>query len=149
MKLRLIPVVALALAACAPDSAKLDAEIEQFARSYLTSNDINVSLGMLDSAPTTTSVTSQGRIAHGAVEIKDEPSKQITRLPQLKATIGKIEVTRLGAAHALVLAPFGVGPSATPDKTTTEGAATLVLAKRDSGWKVIHEHFSSAAARKS
>jgi SnoaL-like domain len=148
MRLSLLSVAVLALAACTPDSAKVDAEIEQFARSYLTSNDINTSLSMLDSAPTTTSITSQGRIARGPVAIKDEPNKQITRLPQLKVTVGKIEVTRLGTAHALVVAPFGVGPSATPDKPTSEGGATLLLAKRDSGWKVIHEHFSYAAARK-
>ena len=134
--------LALALTACAPDAGKSAAEVAQIARSYVTSTDLNASLGILDAAPTTTSITGQGRIARGPGAIKDEANKQITRLPQLTVTAGNVEVRSLGDAYALAIVPFGVGPSATPDKPTTQGAATLVLAKRDSGWKVIHEHFS-------
>jgi uncharacterized protein (TIGR02246 family) len=148
MKFALTCLAALALTACAPDSAKVEAEIEQLVRSYVTSTDIAASVNMLDAAPTVTSVTGQGRIVRGRDAIKEEASKQIATLPQLKVAVGTIEVTRLGTTHALAIAPFGIGPTATPQAATTQGAATLLLAKRDSGWKVVHEHFSYAAAPK-
>jgi len=66
----------------------------------------------------------------------------------LRVTVGAIEVTKVGTSHALAIAPFAVGPSSAPQIATTVGAATLLLAKRDSGWKVVHEHFSYSAARR-
>jgi ketosteroid isomerase-like protein len=138
----------LALTACSPDSANLEADIEKLVRSYITSTDIAASVDMLDAAPNVTSITGQGRIVRGRDAIKEEASKQIANLPQLKTSVGKIEVTQLGTTHALAIAPFGIGPSATPQAPTAQGAATLLLAKRDSGWKVVHEHFSYTAAPK-
>ena len=137
----------LALTACAPDSANVEAEVQQLVRSYITSTDIAASVNMLDAAPSVTSITGQGRIVRGRDAIREEASKQIANLPQLQTSAGKIEVTRLGTMHALAIAPFSIGPSATPQVATTQGAATLLLARRDSGWKVVHEHFSYAAPK--
>ena len=148
MRSSLIPVVVLALTACAPDSAKVEAEVQQLVRGYLTSTDIAASLDMLDPSPTVTSITGQGRIVRGRDMIKDEANKQIVLLPQLKVTVGAVEVTRLGATHALAIASFGIAPSAKPEARTTQGAGSLLLAKRDSGWKVVHEHYSYSAARR-
>jgi uncharacterized protein (TIGR02246 family) len=133
---------------CAPDSAQLEAQVQQLVRSYITSTDIAASIDMLDAAPTVTSITGQGRIVRGRDAIKEEASKQLANLPQLKTTVGKIEVSALGTTHALAIAPFGIGPSSTPQATSAQGAATLLLAKRDSGWKVVHEHFSYSAPPK-
>ena len=138
----------LALTACAPDSANVEAEVQQLVRSYITSTDIAASVNMLDAAPTVTSITGEGRIVRGRDAIRDEANKQIALLPQLKVTVGAIEVSRVGTTHALAIAPFAIGPSASPQTATTTGAATLLLAKRDSGWKVVHEHYSFTAARR-
>ena len=140
MRFGLIPLTAFALAACTPDPAPVEAEVQQFVRSYITSTDINASLNMLEQ--NATSITGEGRIVRGRDAIKDAPSKQIALLPQLKATVGTIEVTPVGTKHALAIAPFSIGASATPQKAMADGAATLLLVKRDSGWKVLHEHFS-------
>ena len=148
MRFGLIPLTAFALAACTPDPAPVEAEVQQFVRSYITSTDIAASVNMLDSAPSVTSITGQGRIVRGRDAIKEEASKQIATLPQLKVTAGDIEVTRIGTTHALAIAPFSIGPSSTPQVATTQGAASLLLAKRDSGWKVVHEHYSYSAARR-
>jgi uncharacterized protein (TIGR02246 family) len=148
MRFALIPLATLALAACTPDSAKVEAEIQELVRSYISSTDIAASVNMLDAAPSVTSITADGRIVRGRDAIKEEASKQIATVPQLKVAAGAIEVTRLGTTHALAIAPFGIAPSSTPQKPTTQGAATLLLAKRDAGWKVVHEHFSYAAARR-
>jgi ketosteroid isomerase-like protein len=147
MRFRLAYLAILALTACAPDSANVEAEVQQLVRSYITRTDIAASVNMLDAAPSVTSITGQGRIVRGRDAIREEASKQIANLPQLQTSAGKIEVTRLGTTHALAIAPFSIGPSATPQVATTQGAATLLLAKRDSGWKVVHEHFSYAAPK--
>lgn len=148
MRFGLICLATLALTSCAPDSAKVEAEIQQLVRSYITSTDIAASVNMLDAAPTVTSITGQGRIVRGRDLIKDEANKQIATLSQLKVTAGAVDVTRIGNTHALAIAPFSIAPSSAPQKPTTEGAASLLLAKRDSGWKVVHEHFSYSAPRR-
>lgn len=147
MRISFACLAALFLTACAPDDAKVDAELQQLVRGYITSTDIAASVNLLDSAPSVTSITGQGRIVRGRDAIKEEASKQLATLPQLKTTVGKIEVTRIGTGHALVIAPFGIAPSASPQATTAQGAATVLLAKRDSGWKVVHEHFSYATPK--
>jgi ketosteroid isomerase-like protein len=147
--MRLGPIsLVLALVACTPDPGKADAELQQFVRSYITSTDITASINMLDAAPSVTSITGEGRIVRGRDAIKDEANKQIALLSQLTVTVGAIEVTPVGTAHALAIAPFSIAPTSRPQLPTTEGAATLLLAKRDSGWKVVHEHFSYSAARR-
>jgi len=148
MRFGLACAASFALTACAPDSANVEAEVQQLVRSYITSTDIAASVNMLDSAPSVTSITGQGRIVRGRDAIKEEASKQIATLPQLKVTAGAIEVTRLGSSHVLAIAPFGIGPSSSPQTPTTQGAASLLLAKRDSGWKVVHEHYSYSEARR-
>jgi ketosteroid isomerase-like protein len=148
MRFGLISLAALALTACAPDSATIEAEVQQLVRSYITSTDITASVNMLDAAPSVTSITGEGRIVRGRDAIKDEANKQIALLPQLKVTAGAVEVTRIGSAHALAIAPFSIAVSSGPQTVTTQGAASLLLAKRDSGWKVVHEHFSYSAPRR-
>ena len=148
MRFSLIPLVALALAACTPDSGNVEAEVQQLVRSYITSTDIAASVNLLDAAPTVTSITAEGRIVRGRDAIKEEANKQIATLPQLKVAAGKIEVTRVGTTHALAIAPFSIAATAAPQVPTAQGAASLLLAKRDSGWKVVHEHFSYSAPRR-
>jgi ketosteroid isomerase-like protein len=148
MRSRLMCVAIFALAACTPESGSVEAEVQQLARSYVTSTDITASVNMLDAAPTVTSITGEGRIVRGRDAIKDEANKQIALLPQLKVTAGAVEVTRIGSTHALAIAPFSIAPSSAPQVASTQGTASLLLAKRDSGWKVVHEHFSYSAARR-
>ena len=147
MRSGLALLVALALTACAPDSSTVEAEVLKLVQSYITSTDINASLSMLDQTAKVTSITAQGRIVRGADAIRDEANKQIALMPQLKTTVGAIETTRLGNTHVLAIAPFSISATATPQVEMANGAATLLLAKRDSGWKVMHEHFSYAKRR--
>ena len=148
MRLRLMCVAVFPLVACTPDPGNVEAEVQQLARSYVTSTDITASVNLLDAAPTVTSITGEGRIVRGRDAIRDEANKQIALLPQLKVTAGAVEVTRIGSTHALAIAPFSIAPSSAPQVATTQGTASLLLAKRDSGWKVVHEHFSYSAPRR-
>jgi ketosteroid isomerase-like protein len=137
----------LALTACAPDSSTVEAEVQKLVSSYITSTDINASLSMLDQTAKVTSITAEGRIVRGPDAIRDEGNKQIALMPQLRTTVGAIETTRLGDTHVLAIAPFSISATATPQVEMANGAATLLLTKRDSGWKVMHEHFSYAKRR--
>ncbi|HVJ13369.1 MAG TPA: nuclear transport factor 2 family protein [Burkholderiales bacterium] len=147
MRSGLALLAALALSACAPDSSTVDPEVQKLVQSYITSTDINASLSMLDQTAKVTSITAEGRIVRGTDSIRDEANKQIALMPQLRTTVGAIETTRLGDAHVLAIAPFRISATATPQVEMANGAATLLLAKRDSGWKVVHEHFSYAKRR--
>ena len=147
MKSVLVPLTVFVLTGCTPDSSIVEADVQQFVRTYITSNDINASLAMLDQSANVTSITSEGRVVRGRDAIKDAASKQITLMPQLKVTVGEVEVGRAGAGYAFAIAPFNVAASGAPGKPMATGAATLVLAKRDSGWKVVHEHYSYVRAR--
>jgi ketosteroid isomerase-like protein len=147
MRSGLALLAALALTACAPDSAIDEAEVQKQVGSYITSTDISASLGMLDQTAKVTSITAEGRIVRGPDAIRDEANKQIALMPQLRTTVGAIETTRLGSTHVLAIAPFSISATATPQTAMANGAATLLLVKRDSGWKVMHEHFSYAKRR--
>lgn len=144
----LLLLAALALTACGPDPAAVDAEIQQFARSYVTSTDVTTSLSMLDQAGTVTAITGEGIIMRGRDAIRDHANKHLASIRDQRITMGAIEVRRIGATHALVIAPFSATVSALPQLILAEGAVTLVVIKRDSGWKVAHEHYSYPTIRR-
>jgi ketosteroid isomerase-like protein len=148
MRFGLLCAASLALTACAPDPAKVDAEIRQLVSAYLTTTDVAASVDMLDPAVTVTSISGEGRITRGRDAIKEHANQNIALLRQLQTTVGAIEITRVGAAHAVVIAPFSIALNAVPQLTMADGAATLLLARRDSGWKVVHEHYSYSALRR-
>jgi len=148
MRLALIPLASLALAACAPDATKVDAEIRKFAHAYLATTDVPASIAMLDEAGVVTSVSGEGKLFRGRDAIKDYANKNASFLRQITITPGAIDVHRIGAAHALVIAPFSVSPIAAPQVTAAEGTATFLVTRRDSGWKVVHEHYSYSAPRR-
>jgi len=148
MRVILLPLAALALTACAPDSARVDAEIQQFARTYVTSTDVTTSLNMLDQTGTVTSITGEGTIMRGRDAIRDHANKHIASIREQRITVGAIEVTRIGATHALVIAPFSATVAALPQVILAEGAVTLLVTRRDSGWKVVHEHYSYPTIRR-
>jgi ketosteroid isomerase-like protein len=147
MRSALIAVAACSLTACTPDSATVEREVQPLVSAYITSTDINASLSMLDPTAKVTSITAEGRVVRGPDAIRDEANKQIALMPQLRTTVGAIEITPLGTTHVLAIAPFSVAATATPQTPMANGAATLLLAKRDAGWKVMHEHFSYAKGR--
>jgi hypothetical protein len=143
-----LPLLALALAACAPDAAKVDADIRKFAAEYIATTDVSKSTAMLDAAGPVTGVSGEGKITRGRDAIRAEGERNAAFLKQITITPGAIDVTRVGAAHALVIVPFTVTPAAVPQITMADGAATLLVTLRDSGWKVVHEHYSYTVFRR-
>jgi len=76
---------------------------------------------------------------------KDRPTLIIAKTTIAK---GAPKKANTGAAHALVIVPFTVTPAAVPQVTMADGAATLLVTLRDSGWKVVHEHYSYTVFRR-
>jgi uncharacterized protein (TIGR02246 family) len=146
MKSILMSLAALALTACAPDSETVDAQIRDLVRAYVTSTDVASSLGMMEEAAS--SITGEGTILRGRDRIKDYASRHAAAIRDQRITLGGIEVRRLGDAHALATASFSATVSALPQMVLAEGAVTLVLTKRDSGWKVVHEQYSYPTVRR-
>jgi ketosteroid isomerase-like protein len=146
--MRSIPIAlaVLVLSACGPDSANVDAEIRELVRGYVTSTDIGASLGMMDESAS--SITGDGTILSSRDRIKEHANRHSAAIRDQRITLGGIEVRRLGTTHALATAPFSATISALPHMALAEGAVTVVLAKRDSGWKVVHSHYSYPAVRR-
>ena len=143
-----LPLLALALAACTPDPAKVEADIRKFAAEYIATTDVPRSTAMLDERAPVTGVSGEGRITRGRDAIRAEGERNAAFLKQIAITPGAIDVTRVGATHALVIVPFTVTPAAVPQVTMADGAATLLVTLRDSGWKVVHEHYSYTVFRR-
>jgi ketosteroid isomerase-like protein len=148
MRLILIPLACLALTACSPDPAKVEADIRKSVRAYVETTDVPASIAMLDEAGAVTSISGDGKIIRGRDAIREEANRNLAFLRQITIAVGSIEVTRVGATHALAIAPFSVSPAAVPQVTMAEGAATLLVIRRDSGWKVVHEHYSYSVLRR-
>jgi uncharacterized protein (TIGR02246 family) len=146
MRSILIPLAALALTACAPDSETVDAQVRDLVRAYVASTDITASLEMMDEAAS--SITGEGTILRGRDRIRDYANRHVAAIRDQRVTLGGIEVRRLGDGHALATAPFSATVSALPQVALAEGAVTLVLTKRDSGWKVVHEQYSYPTIRR-
>lgn len=142
----LAPLAALALASCAPDSATEDAQIREFVSGYVTSTDIRASLGMMEESAS--SITGDGTILSGRERIKDYASRHAAAIRDQRITLGGIQVRRLGTTHALVTAPFSATISAAPQLVLTEGAVTVVAERHDSGWRVVHSHYSYPMPRR-
>jgi uncharacterized protein (TIGR02246 family) len=146
MRSVLLSLAVLAPTACAPDSATVDAEIRNLVRAYVASTDIGASLEMLDEAAS--SITGEGTILRGRDRIKDYANRHADAIRDQRVALGGIEVRRLGHAHALVTAPFSATASALPQMVLTEGAVTVLVTKRDSGWKIVHSHYSYPTIRR-
>ena len=52
----------------------------------------------------------------------------------------------LGALYALVTAPTAITVNSQQGLVQLKGAVTLVVQKSPSGWRIIHEHYSTQVA---
>ena len=146
MRSMLMPFAALVLMACAPDPAIVDTQVRELVRAYVTSTDITSSVAMLDEAAS--SITGDGTIVRGRDRIRDYAHRHAAAIRDQRVTLGGIEVRRLGDAHALATAPFSATVASLPQMVLAEGAVTLLVTKADSGWKIVHAHYSYPTIRR-
>lgn len=89
-----------------------------------------------------TSSASDGDLSRGWEAIRTSTDSMIGTEGLFRVSVGTVDVTPLGARHALAVAPATVTVQ-TPDGDVQVRAVLSVVAERDSaGWRIIHEHSS-------
>jgi ketosteroid isomerase-like protein len=102
---------------------------------------------MYNREPSVTSV-GNGKITRGWDQIREEADRHLDAglAGKFRLAIGTVDVTPIGADHALALAKFNLtvaDPSGAEVKLP--GAMTLLFQKIEGEWRIIHDHTSYQA----
>lgn len=120
------------------------ADVVKFVRAYIdVSNraDIDAAMVMMSRNPMVSSVAS-GEITRGWDAIRKEADEMVGSEGSFKVSIGSMDVSMLGSANALVLAPVTLALATENGPAEARGAMTLVLEKKAGKWLVLNEHYS-------
>ena len=123
------------------------ADVQNVVRAYVEAHnraDATALMDIVKRTPEATSV-SDGEITRGWEAIRTAIDELTGKEGTFKVAIGTMDVTPLGAAFALVVAPTTIAVVTAEGTTEVRGAVTLVLEKTTAGWKVINEHYSTKA----
>jgi uncharacterized protein (TIGR02246 family) len=151
MKRILILIVGLACLApskaFAQQSDGLGAEIPKVVRAYVDANnraDLGAMMEMFSRKAGVVSI-GDGKIARGWDAIRSEAKKLVGFRDRYKILLGTVDVSFLGTGYALAVAPYTITLLTEEGaKVNVRGALTLILEKTSGGWKIMHEHSSSA-----
>jgi ketosteroid isomerase-like protein len=141
--LLLIPTLGISSTEQAPSKPPVTAQ--QFVKSYVRAmNQADVG-GMMKMFSKSSGVTSvgDGTISHGWHSIQTDAQQFVGRQGTFRFTVGSVEVTPLGQAYVLAVAPLTVQTIGQDDNVEVPAAMTFVLQREGGSWKVIHEHWSS------
>jgi ketosteroid isomerase-like protein len=108
-------------------------DLDQFLTGYLPSDQ--------------TSYVSSGTEVRGIEALRDRYQKKYgnDRETMGKLSFSELKVQNLGRTNALCIGHWKLDRS---DKPTVSGIFSLVLARTNSGWKIMHDHTSVADAKK-
>jgi ketosteroid isomerase-like protein len=141
--LLLVPTLGVSSTAQVPVKPQITAQ--QFVKSYVRAMnraDVGSMMNMFSKGNGVTSV-GDGTITHGWHSIQSDAQQFVGRQGTFRFTVGSVEVTPLGAAYVLAVAPLTVQTLGQDDNLELPAAMTFVLQREGSSWKVIHEHWSS------
>jgi beta-aspartyl-peptidase (threonine type) len=88
-----------------------------------------------------------GEITRGWDPLRDEANKMLGLEGSFKISVGSIDVVSLGPSRAIAVFPFVITVATDQGPRQLRGAMTLVLEKSPKGWKIMHDHTSSAPAQ--
>lgn len=120
------------------------AEIQRLVRDYIAAHNQADATAMMDLVarhPAVTSV-SVGEITRGWDAIRAEADEITGQEGRYRLAVGTMDVTLLGGAHALVVAPTTITMVTAQGDVQVRGAMTLVFTKQPQGWRILNEHFS-------
>jgi len=141
--LLLIPTLGISSTEQAPSKPPVTAQ--QFVKSYVRAMnraDVGSIMKMFSKSSGVTSV-GDGTISHGWHSIQTDAQQFIGREGTFRFTVGSVDVTPLGEAYVLAVAPLTVQTIGQDDNVEVPAAMTFVLQREGGSWKVIHEHWSS------
>ena len=123
-------------------------EIQQSVKAYadgLNRADVSGVLELYARVPEVTSV-GDGEISRGWESIRTDTDSMLTGgSGRFSFALGSIDVTPLGARHALAVAPYTLTVPTPRGPVQIRGAISFIWQRADSGWKIIHEHSSTQA----
>jgi ketosteroid isomerase-like protein len=87
-----------------------------------------------------------GDITRGWDKLRDEANSMLGLEGSYRISVGSTDVIGLGATRAIAVFPFVASIATQQGTGQLRGAMTLVLEKGSQGWKIIHDHTSTAPA---
>jgi uncharacterized protein (TIGR02246 family) len=120
------------------------AQIQRLVRDYMAAHnqaDATAMMELMARAPEVTSI-SMGEITRGWEAIRTDTDEMTGQEGRYRFAVGTMDVTLLGASHALVVAPTSITAASAQGEVQLRGAMTLVLVKQSQGWRILNEHFS-------
>ena len=141
---RAVPASAAAASSRSASPDAIRADIQAFVKRYIEAAnraDATAMSEMFRRGSDVSSIT-DGVISRGWDAIREDDDQIAGKEGTYRFALGTIDVTPLGAAYALAVAPVVVTVAAGADSIQADGALTLVLEKRGGAWKILHEHMS-------
>lgn len=136
----------IALTALAQAADSLTTEVQNFARAFVEASNKADAKAVMEMYSKKAGIISvdDGKLTRGWDAIRSETNEIVGHQGRYKISLGTIDVTPLGSAHALAVAPYTMS-LVTEDGATFQirGAITLVLEKTSGKWHIIHDHTSS------
>jgi ketosteroid isomerase-like protein len=136
--------IVLALSPAAAQSPLSPADSDAIRRSVAvlierTNNDPMGTLSEYVQSPHVTSVNSEA-IVTGYDALVAQTRTQ--RAGAFTMASGELDISGMGADHALVVAPFTMYYRINGSTVTVPGSMTLAYERTSDGWKILHEHYS-------
>ncbi len=124
-------------------------EVQNFVKAYADAanrGDITEYMEMYSRRPDLIEV-SDGELTRGWDALRDEANRMIGLEGSYKMSVGSIDVISLGPTRAMAVFPFTTTVATQQGPAQLRGAMTLVLENSPQGWKIIHDHTSTAPAK--
>ena len=124
-------------------------EIQNFVRAYAEAanrGDVTAYIEMYSKRPDLI-VVEDAEITRGWDRLRDNANATLGLEGRFKISVGTMDVIILGATRAIVVFPFVTTITTEQGPVQQHGAMTLVLEKSPQGWKIIHDHTSTAPAK--
>ena len=141
----LLATVGIRLAAQAPTQRQ---EIQNFVRAYADAanrGDVTSYMEMYSKRADLIAVE-DGEISRGWDKLRDNANSTVGLEGSFKISVGTIDVITLGTTRAIAVFPYVATVNTQQGPVQLHGAMTLVLEKSSQGWKIIHDHTSTAPA---
>lgn len=121
--------------------------IQDMVRAYVKAHNDADATAMMDAMSRDAAVSSiaDGQITRGWEAIRQGADEVTGNAGRFQFAVGTMDVTFLGADHAMVVAPATLTIGTDQGDVQVKGAFSLILRKTGSRWLVLHEHFSTQA----
>lgn len=148
LALAIVPSASIAAVAAPNASDKIRIDVQAFVKAYVEATnkaDVTALMEMFSREPGVTSI-GDGEVSRGWDAIRTDNDELVGKEGSYKISIGSIDVTPLGAAYALAVAPYTVTVTTDKGAVQLRSAMTMVLEKSGGKWTIVHEHMSTKAA---